>query len=113
MTRPPDVLHASGAFESLILLARSGYSDALGQLFEPYRPTLVKHAHALLDRQLRRKMDGLDLVQEVFLEVKKGLVKFKGTSASAWEAWLKQVLVHEVRDIHRRYRQTAKRNLGL
>jgi RNA polymerase sigma-70 factor (ECF subfamily) len=113
MTDAPDDLHPAGVFDLLISLARSGSSDALGQIFESCRPVLAKLAHGLLDRHLRAKMDNLDLVQEVFLQVKKCIGDFKGESPGEWEAWLKQILTHLAKETNSWYRQTAKRNLGL
>jgi RNA polymerase sigma-70 factor (ECF subfamily) len=113
MTDAPNELNAAGTFDLLVSLARSGGSDELGQMFEPYRPMLAKLAHGLLDRHLRAKMDELDLVQEVFLRVNTGMDKFKGESRGEWEAWLKQILTHLAKDANRWYRRTAKRNLGL
>ena len=81
--------------------ARSGDTDALGRVFETYRPYLLKVADAEEEQLLRRKADGADLVQQTFLEAHRGFLSFRGTTASEVRAWLRQILRHTVANLSR------------
>lgn len=92
--------------------ARAGSREALGQALEACRGYLLHVAQAELDPDLRAKGGASDLVQETFLEAQKDFGQFHGNSSDELRAWLRQLLLHNVANFTRRYRTTAKRQVG-
>src|SRR5437773_7487633 len=92
--------------------ARSGSREALGRVLEAYRAYLLLIANRQLDPELRAKGGASDLVQETFLEAQRDFAHFHGDSPGEVQAWLKQLLLHNLANFARRYRETGKRQLG-
>jgi RNA polymerase sigma-70 factor (ECF subfamily) len=53
-----------------------------------------------------------DLVQETFLEAQRDFEHFHGHSQSELLAWLRQLLLHNLANLARHYRDTQKRDVG-
>ena len=92
--------------------ARGGSSEALGQVLEACRGYLLLIANRELDAALQPKGGPSDLVQETFLEAQRDFARFHGTTADELKAWLRQMLLNNLANFARRYRQTAKREVG-
>ena len=92
--------------------ARAGSRDALGKLLEAARHYLHTIAHQELDQDLRAKNSPSDLVQETFVEVQRALGDFQGNTETELLAWMRQLLLHRVAKLRRRYRDTQKRRLA-
>jgi len=91
--------------------ARGGSDQALGELFDACRAYLLLIANRELDPELRAKAGASDLVQETFLEAQQNFVRFQGQSEDELLAWLRSILLANVSNFERRYRQTAKRDV--
>jgi RNA polymerase sigma-70 factor (ECF subfamily) len=52
------------------------------------------------------------LVQETFLEAQRDFAQFRGISGEELQAWLRQLLLHNLANFARRYRETDKRSVG-
>jgi RNA polymerase sigma-70 factor (ECF subfamily) len=96
----------------LLAAARAGSREALGQVLEACRGYLLLLARRELDPDLQAKGGASDLVQETFLEAQKDFARFHGCSEEEVRAWLRQLLLHNLANFVRRYRATAKRQLG-
>jgi RNA polymerase sigma-70 factor (ECF subfamily) len=92
-------------------MRRGGSVEALGALLEQFRPYLLLIANEELDSEVRAKGGGSDLVQESFLEAQRGIGNFQGASAGELLAWLRQILLRNVADFTRRYREAAARRV--
>ncbi len=92
--------------------ARAGSREALGQALEACRGYLLVLAQREVDPELRAKEGGSDLVQETFLEAQRDFAGFHGQSEEELRAWLRQLLLNNLANLKRRYRATAKRQLG-
>jgi RNA polymerase sigma-70 factor (ECF subfamily) len=92
--------------------ARAGSREALGQLLEAARRYLHKIAQQELDPDLRAKNSPSDLVQETCVEAQRAFGQFQGDTEAELLAWLRQLLLHRVGKLRRRYRDTQKRRLG-
>ena len=92
--------------------ARGGSREALGQVLEACRGYLLLIANRELDVSLQPKGGPSDLVQDTFLEAQRDFAGFKGTTTEELKAWLRQMLLNNLANFARRYRQTAKRELG-
>ncbi len=92
--------------------ARAGSREALGQVLETFRGYLLLVADRELDPKLRAKGGASDLVQETFLEAQRDFAGFHGDSADELRAWLRRLLLNNVANFSRQYRERAKRDVG-
>jgi RNA polymerase sigma-70 factor (ECF subfamily) len=95
-----------------LLAARAGSQEALGQALEACRRYLLQIARDELDPALQAKGGASDVVQETFLEAQRDFGRFQGTSEGELRAWLRQLLLHHLYKLARRYRTTQKRVLS-
>ena len=92
--------------------ARAGSREALGRVLEAVRQYLLSIARQELDPDLRAKNCPSDLVQETFVEAQRAFGQFQGDTEAELLAWLRQLLLHRVGKLRRRYRDTQKRRLA-
>jgi RNA polymerase sigma-70 factor (ECF subfamily) len=92
--------------------ARAGSREALGQALETYRRYLLLVAQRELDPDLRAKGGASDLVQQTFLDAHRDFACFRGNSEAELRSWLRRMLLDNLANFHRHYRQTAKRRIG-
>src|SRR5262245_57615124 len=92
--------------------ARAGPREALGKLLEAARHYLHNIAQQELDADLRAKNSPSDLVQETCVEVQHAFGQFQGDTEAELLAWLRQLLIHRIGKLRRRYRDTQKRRLA-
>ncbi|HTK77148.1 MAG TPA: sigma-70 family RNA polymerase sigma factor [Gemmataceae bacterium] len=91
--------------------ARAGSAEALGRLFEQFRPYLLAIAAGELDADLAAKVAPSDLVQETFLEGQRDFAAFRGQQPEELRAWIRQVLIHNLENSRRHYRKTLARRV--
>ena len=89
--------------------ARQGSREALGQALQACRNYLLLVASKELDPELQAKGGASDLVQQTFLEAQCDFARFQGSSEDELLAWLRRLLLHNLGDFTRRYRDTSKR----
>jgi RNA polymerase sigma-70 factor (ECF subfamily) len=106
MTEPPHDI------AQWLPAARAGSREALGRVLEAARRYLHSIARQELDPDLRAKNSSSDLVQETFVEAQRAFGQFQGDTEAELLAWLRQLLLHRVGKLRRRYRDTQKRRLG-
>jgi RNA polymerase sigma-70 factor (ECF subfamily) len=100
---PDHDLHAH------LLAAKSGLSDAAGSLLERYRDYLLLIANAETPSDIRAKVGASDLVQQSIAEAWQSLDQFNGNTEGELRAWLRNILLNNVRDTTRGFCFTAKR----
>jgi len=98
--------------EHLLTSARSGSAEALGEALEACRGYLLSIAQRELDPQLQPKGGASDLVQDTFLKAHLHFDRFRGTAESELRAWLRELLLNNLRDFRRLYVETVKRQVG-
>lgn len=103
--RADDTMQLLGA-------ARAGSRDALGQALEQCRAYLLLVAQKELDPHLQAKGGASDLVQEALIEALRDFNRFQGDSEPELLAWLRRLLLNNLTDFQRRYRETIKRQVG-
>ena len=86
--------------------------DTLGQLLQGFRAYLLIVANQELASDLRGKCGASDVVQETFREAHRDWNAFRGKTVNDVRAWLRGILLNNVRDVTRSYRQ-SKRKTGL
>jgi RNA polymerase sigma-70 factor (ECF subfamily) len=99
----------AGSSAQLLSVARAGSLEALGRLLDGYRDYLLLIAQRELDPELKAKGGASDLVQETFLEAQRDFAQFHGESEAELLAWLRQLLLNNVANFTRHFRETAKR----
>jgi RNA polymerase sigma-70 factor (ECF subfamily) len=92
--------------------ARAGSREALGKVLEAARQYLLTIARQEFDADLRAKNSPSDVVQETFVEAQRAFGQFQGDTEAELLAWLRQLLLHRVGKLRRRYRDTQKRQLA-
>ncbi|MEQ8667558.1 MAG: sigma-70 family RNA polymerase sigma factor [Pirellulales bacterium] len=114
--RPSDQTDDSGddkddPFAAALNAAR-GSDSALGRLFEGCRDYLLLVANDELPSDVRQKVAASDLVQETFIEARHSLAEFRGAESGEFRAWMRRILVNNVNDAIRKYRNAAKRSIA-
>jgi RNA polymerase sigma-70 factor, ECF subfamily len=99
--------------DSLIRRARGGDASALGELLALYRNYLKLLARLGIDRQLQRKLDASDVVQDLLLHAHRAFANFRGQSEEELLAWLRQILATCLAKNARHFRGTQRRNVEL
>jgi RNA polymerase sigma-70 factor, ECF subfamily len=102
----------TGEVEQLLVAARAGSREALGEALQAYRTYLLLIAQNELDPELCAKGGASDLVQETFIDAQRLLEDFEGTTDGPWAAWLRALLLNNLADFVRRYRATGKRRVS-
>ena len=102
---PTDTLHRLEA-------ARAGSPEALGQLLDGCRQYLLAVAGQQLPADVQGKVGPDDLVQETFLKAHRNFGRFHGRGEDELLAWLRQILRNTLANVLRRYRGTARREVG-
>ncbi len=100
----------SPAVERSIVSAREGSISALGQLLDHYREYLLKVAGGEIAADVGAKVAPSDLVQETFAQAVRGFPGFVGGSEADLRAWLRQILLNNIRDTQKHWRR-AKRQV--
>src|SRR5205085_10617633 len=90
-------------FNRMLVRARGGSLDALGQLFESCRPWLLNVAHRELHHDRKTKTSAADCVQDAFLEAQRDFVRFQGNDKGEFLNWLRRILLHNLADQRRRF----------
>jgi RNA polymerase sigma-70 factor (ECF subfamily) len=92
--------------------ARAGSPEALGQALEACRDYLLRIAQVELVPDLQAKGGASDLVQETVLDAVRDFAHFQGNTEAELLQWLRRLLLNNLADFTRQYRDTAKRQIG-
>ncbi len=95
---------------SLLSAARNGDREAMGAIFEMFRPFLLQIANEALEPKLRQKVGGSDVVQQTLLEAAAALPNFEGDTPEALAAWLRRILQNNIGNLRRHF-HADKRNV--
>ena len=106
----------SGSTESitwseLIQSARDGDDAALNEIWRQLRSYLLIFADQRLDDGLKGKLDASDVVQQSLLEAHRDFGEFRGESESELKSWISRLVVHNLMDAGRRFRQSQQRSV--
>jgi len=93
----------------LVQLIQGGETGACGELFERYRPRLLRIVRMRLGEQLRRHMDEEDVVQEAFLIAAQKIGEFELRSHASILHWLARIAENQIRQKRGHY-ERAKRD---
>ncbi|REJ64521.1 MAG: RNA polymerase factor sigma-70 [Planctomycetota bacterium] len=97
--------------QELLVGAEEGDPDAVNRLFERHRAAVRRMIDLRMDRQLTRRVDASDIVQDVLIEANRRLADYLKNPVMPFHLWLRQMAQDRLIDAHRRHRQAAKRSL--
>ncbi|NNJ27734.1 sigma-70 family RNA polymerase sigma factor [Alienimonas chondri] len=86
-------------------------TDARNDLMDRHRRSLERLVRMRLDRQVQRRVDASDVVQDVLMEAHKRLDTFLADGSMPFHLWLRQLARDRIIDMHRRHRAAAKRSV--
>jgi RNA polymerase sigma-70 factor, ECF subfamily len=92
--------------------AHAGSREALGRALEACRAYLLRVAREGIPGDLQAKGGASDLVQETFLEAQRDFAHFQGKTEAELLAWLRCLLLNNVANFARGYRETGKRQVS-
>ena len=102
---------STGGFDNLLQAAQRGSGAALGELLEGCRSYLQLVASKQLGVDLQPKVGASDLVQKTYLDVQQSFEQFHGGTLPEFHAWVERILLNNLADCARQYRNTEKRQL--
>jgi RNA polymerase sigma-70 factor (ECF subfamily) len=97
--------------ENLLANAKGGDRAAVNRLLERHRVSLRKLISLRLDRQIARRVDASDVVQDVLLEANTRLQDYLADPRMPFHLWLRQLAQDRMIDLHRRHRGAQRRSL--
>jgi RNA polymerase sigma-70 factor, ECF subfamily len=105
------VAEPSGQAAQWLPAARAGSQEALGQALDACRGYLLLIAQRELGAELQAKGGASDLVQETLLEAVRDFPRFQGDTEAELLQWLRRLLLNNVTDFTRQFRDAAKRQV--
>jgi RNA polymerase sigma-70 factor, ECF subfamily len=102
-----------GNIADLLLAAKQGERQAIGQLLEHFRSYLKLMAAHEIGSKLGAKLDASDVVQDTFLDAHRYFENFKGESVAQFTSWLRSVMAGVLANNMRRYLGTQARDIRL
>jgi len=100
---------SDGAFDRLLQQAVAGDDSAITELIEGLRPYLLFIANQDFAPELQGHLAPSDVVQSALFAAQKNLTAFRGGSADALRAWVRQILKNNLIDARRKM-QSARRH---
>ena len=99
--------------ETLNILAdvRDGDDDAVNRLLERHRQSLRRMIDFRMNRQLQRRVDASDIVQDVMLEASRRLSDYLADPKVPFHLWLRQLAKDRIIDMHRRHKVARRRSI--
>jgi len=97
---------------SLVLRARDGDPSALDELCARYMPRLRRWAHGRLPAWARQSIDTQDLVQDTLTQVTGAISRFNPKHEGAFQGYVRQTLLNNVRDEVRRAKGKLAETVG-
>ena len=92
---------------------RSQGEEAIVELFDRYRGGLLRMIMLRLDSRLRGKVDGEDILQDVFAEAARRIRGRHAQPSAPFFVWLRQIAIQILIDTHRRYLGARMRDVNL
>jgi RNA polymerase sigma-70 factor (ECF subfamily) len=97
--------------EELLSQARGGDEGAVNQLLDRHRDSLRHLIRMRLDRQIQRRVDVSDVVQDVLVEASRRLGDYLANPQMPFHLWVRHIARDRIIDAHRRHRGSAKRSV--
>lgn len=98
--------------ESKLQSAAAGDETVLADLYDSFRPRLLRMIHLRLDRRLKRRVDPADILQETFLSVQRKFANYFADPRLPFFLWLRLETGQKLVDIHRFHLGAQMRDAG-
>jgi RNA polymerase sigma-70 factor (ECF subfamily) len=105
-----SVTDDSSTNEDLLLRARRGDQNALGDLLAQHRERLRRMVQLRMDRRLQGRIDPSDIIQEAFLEAATRFDEYTRHEIMPFFLWLRFITGQKVLVLHRRHLGTKARD---
>jgi len=102
----------SGETQELIARAKQGDADAVARLLDRHRDALRRMIDLRLDRQIERRVDASDIVQDVLVDANRRLASYLESPDMPFHLWLRHMAKDRLIDAHRRHRGAARRSVS-
>ncbi len=89
--------------QELLHSAQQGNERAVNQLLEVHRESLRNMVRLRLDRQIAKRVDASDVVQDVMLEAAQRMREYLLDPRIPFHLWLRQLAKDRMIDLHRRH----------
>ncbi len=96
----------------LLALSGADRDAALANFIESFQTYLLLLADRQLPGELRAKVAPADILQDTYLEARRDLKRFQGDNERDLLAWLRTILLNNVRDVSRQYQRHQKRQVA-
>ena len=97
-------------WQSLVQSARDGNDEALGEIYSRTKSYLLLIANQQFDRGLHAKFGASDIVQQTQIEAFEAFGQFSGKSEVEYRSWIKRIVINNLIDETRRFKQTQSRS---
>ncbi|ADG69312.1 RNA polymerase sigma-70 factor [Planctopirus limnophila DSM 3776] len=97
--------------DALLKNLREGNDKAVNELLERHRTPLRRMIELRLDRQMARRVDASDVVQDVFMEASGRLREYLENPRLPFHVWLRHLARDRMIDLHRRHRGALRRSM--
>ena len=104
---------SSDISEDLLRRAAEGDEQAIAKLFRPHESRLTRMVRMRLNRNIQRRIDPADIVQEAFIEASKRLGDYAKSPEMPFYLWLRHITGQKLIDAHRRHLGAQKRDAGM
>ena len=88
--------------QKLVALAQEGDHSALDQLCRVYGERVQRMVRFRMGRELRSKLESMDLVQDAFVAAVKGLGDFEYRNEGDFLRWMSKIAENRIRDTLKR-----------
>jgi RNA polymerase sigma-70 factor, ECF subfamily len=102
---------ASDETQQILADARGGDGDAVNRLMERHRASLRRMVDFRMNRQLERRVDASDVVQDVMFEASRRLADYLANPKVPFHVWLRQLAKDRIIDLHRRHKVARRRSI--
>ena len=103
----PDEMHET------VVKACEGDHGALAELFDHFRPRLLRMVEVRIDPRLSGRVDASDVLQETFLDVVQGVKDYAKHDDFPFFLWLRLMTGRRLMNTHRQHLGAQKRNAAM
>jgi RNA polymerase sigma-70 factor (subfamily 1) len=111
LTRHSSNASANSEWQTLLQEARDGDDDALGQLVSRVYQYLIHIVRGEQNVCFQSKFGASDIVQQSMIEAHQSFQQFKGGTEVELRGWLRVIVLNNLIDNTRKYRNTSRRDV--
>lgn len=89
--------------DELLLLAREGAPQALGDLLQHHREKLLRIIHFRMDLRLRSRLDADDILQDAYIEATERFQDYVDNQEMPFFLWLRFIAIQKLYQLHRKH----------